>query len=404
MRQAWGRFSVRGSAAFEDLMSGLMTEIAVNAERVLSPDVCRAMVLLGGYGRGEGGVMVADGSERPHNNLDFLVITPHISPEAQRQLKTQIHSLIQPMAQTYGIEFDIGTITEARLRRSPSLVMWYDMRFGHKTVVGDAALVPSLTQFSAERIPAWDVQNLLVNRGTLLVINDQLLATREPRPEDRRRIVKHAMKAIIGYGDALLYFAGRYDWSYVEKMMRMRVCPEAPEQFRALYDEAVAFRFQPNYSVYADRDLTEWMNALRRTLASIHLECERMRLQCQSLTWKSYPETALQHAILDDARAARAWAKKGINLLRTPERLPRGFSARAKLGCRMLGVRGTLTTVFPVAAYHLDDTGFRDFAAQVLGVQATSLDDLRRAYLFRWGSAIEPPFLDLARKWDLALE
>ncbi|MFA6243864.1 MAG: hypothetical protein WC655_23175 [Candidatus Hydrogenedentales bacterium] len=402
--QQWGRFSVRGSMGFEELMSSLMTEVAEHVGQVLSPEVCRAMVLLGGYGRGEGGVVMTDEGERPHNNLDFLVITRGISPVEQEHLKTSVQEAIQPLAQAYGIEFDVGTVAESKLRRSPALVMWYDMRFGHKTVVGDSEFVPSLRQFSLESIPPRDVLNLLVNRGTLLVINDQLIAVRELAPEDRQRVVKHTMKAIIGYGDALLFFLGRYNWSYAEKQKRMRVCNDVPEAFRALYDEAIEFRFQPHYPAYVSRDLAAWMDELREVLAGIHLPCERMRLRCEHLMWKTYAEMAFRRAPWDDFRSPRAWAKKAVNLFRVPTTLPQGFSLSAQVGYRMLGLRGMLPALFPVVAYHLQDDEYRQLAARCLRAQSTQIDELRRAYLFMWGSAVEPPFLHLARKWDLALE
>ena len=400
----WGRFTVRGSADFEKRMSSLFTELADHAGKVLSPDVCRAMVLLGGYGRGEGGVVMTDGIERFHNNLDFLVITQSISPAAQERLKTLVQEAIKPLAQAQGIEFDVAAITESKLRRSPSLVMWYDMRLGHKTVVGDADLVPSLKRFSLERVPPWDILNLLVNRGTLLVINDQLISARKLRPDDKQRVVKHAMKAVIGYGDALLYFLGRYDWSYAEKQKRMRGCPDVPEAFRALYDEAIEFRFQPQYAAYMDRDLTAWMDELRAAFAPIHLLCEQKRLRCEGLTWATYAETVFRRALWDESRSPRAWAKKAANLLRTPGPPPGSCSRVARVGYRVLGLRGILPTLFPVSAYHLEDEAYKRLAADCLRAQSTQIDELRRAYLLTWGSAVEPPFLDLARKWNLTLE
>jgi len=400
----WGRFSVRGCSGFEETMSSLLTEVADSCEKVLSPAVCRAMVLLGGYGRGEGGVVTTDDGERPHNNLDFLIITRALSQEKQQEVKARLQEVLLVPAQKYGVEFDVSVINESKLRRSPSLVMWYDMRFGHKTVVGDANFVPSLSRFSLEHVPAWDILNLLVNRGTLLLINDQLMSIRSPLPEDRKRVVKHAMKAIIGYGDARLFFLGDYHWSYAEKQKRMRARSEVAPAFRQLYDEAIEFRFQPDYAAYMDRDLSRWMDELRHTFAPLHLQCEQKRLKCDRLTWETYPETVFQRAIWDDWRSARGWAKKAASFVRTSGSLPRGYSTGARIGFRALGLRGILPVLFPVATYHLDNVKHRELAAQCLQAESTEVGEIRRAYLFNWGSSVEPPFLSLARKWGLALE
>ncbi len=400
----WGRFSVRGSAAFEEQMAALLSEIAQESNNVLSPPVCRAMVLLGGYGRGEGGVMVTDGEEHPHNNLDFIVITRSLSHEQQDSLKTHLKNVLFPLTREKNIEFDFSLVDETRLRRSPSLVMWYDMRYGHKTVWGDAGLAPSLKQFALERIPAWDILNLLVNRGTLLLINEQLIASRPLPPEDREMIVKHAMKAIIGYGDAFLFFEGKYHWSYEEKQKRMRACAEAPEALRQLYDMAIEFRFQPNFAPYINSDLFSWLEELWQVLEPIHLACEKKRLRRSDLTWNTYPEAAFQDALLADMLSLRAWAKKAVNYLRTSGTLPNGRSVGARLGYRVLGERGILPILFPSVAYDLDDKTYREFAAAFLNAKSTARDELRRAYLYAWGSIIEPNFLCLAKKWGMPLE
>ncbi len=400
----WGHFTVRGDTEFEERMSSLFSEIADRAEALVSPATCRAIVLLGGYGRGEGGVVMTGNGLQPHNNLDLLVITRGLADQAQHNLKTDLQQTILPLAEECGVEFDIATIDERRLRRSPSLVMWYDMRFGHKTLVGDADFVPSLNRFTVERIPAWDVLNLLVNRGTLLVINEQHIATRALRAEERKRVVKHAMKAIIGYGDALLYFLGQYHWSYLEKQKRMRACTTVTPAFRALYEEAVEFRFQPGYEAYERRDLPAWMGELRTALAPIHLECERKRLTRDELTWATYPEVYLRNGVWRNFGSARAWAKKALNMVRSHGTAAAGFSVPAQAGFRMLGLRGVLPALFPVVAYHIDDDNFRQFATRCLTASDASMNELRRAYLYTWATAIEPPFLELAQKWELAIE
>src|SRR5690606_3500364 len=120
----------------------------------------------------------------------------------------------------------------------PCLVMWFDMRFGHKVLLGDPSFARGLDRFRLSRIEPADVRNLLVNRGTLLVINDLLFDGPGGNDEAARRTaLKHAMKAVIGYGDALLYFLGEYDHSYVEKQRRMRIRRDVPAAFRDLYDE-----------------------------------------------------------------------------------------------------------------------------------------------------------------------
>lgn len=402
MGHDWGRFTAYGSEEVEGRLRALLGQVAERSAAVLDPDEYRALVLIGGYGRGEGGVERVDGREMPHNNLDFLLIVNDQPPTEQLLAKAKLEKALAPLADSYGIAMDVATIAASKLEHSPALVMWYDMRFGHKTVLGDAGFVPSLRHFRLSRIPAWDIRNLLVNRGTLLVINDYLAERGAADAAARRLMVKHIMKAVIGYGDALLYFLGGYHWSYLEKQRRMRANTQAFPEFREAYDEALEFRFRPDYAAYEGRDLSAWMDDVRGRLAPQHLVCESKRLQAPGLTWDAYPEAALRHAVFEDALSPRAWAKKAA-LLTSGRKCPVG-GFWAGLGYRMLGLRGLFPIVFPPVGYHLDLPVFCRLAAEALGARNCELGEMRRAYLHSWSRVGDINFLNLLRKWDLSLE
>ena len=402
-QRRWGRFTARGGEAVEADVRGLVGRIAEKAQEALVPGQFRALVMLGGYGRGEGGVEVAGGGEKPHNNLDFLLITRGLGAGEMARLKGELDDRLVPMGHREGIGIDLGVIDADKLRRSPCLVMWYDMRWGHKTILGDADFVPSLERFSLERVLDWDVRNLMVNRGTLFLFNDLLLDHGGLDLERRRLIVKHAVKGVIGYGDALLFFLGDYDWSYAEKQRRMRRRDDVPEDFRRLYDEAVEFRFRPRYDAYLERDPGEWMAEWRRDLAAVHLRCEAARLGAPGLDWANYAETAFGRAFVEGGWAPRSLAKKGLNLLRAAP-APAGLGGRAALGYRCGGEHGLFPLVFPAIAYGLEDPGYRELARDSLGAASTALPDLRRAYMRLWGRVSDINFPTVLRKLGISLE
>lgn len=357
--------------------------------------------MLGGYGRGEGGVEVVNGRGRPHNNVDLLLVTHGLSGSSQAKLRHEIQLSLVPLVKKYDIEIDLSIVSALKLRYAPVRLIWYDMRFGHKTIWGDSTFVPSLTRFRIDRIPAWDVRNLLVNRGTLLVVNDYLLGAGTLDESTHKLIVKHAMKAIIGYGDALLFFLGGYHWSYVERQRRMRLRTDIAPEFRRLYDEAADFRFQPDYGPYMARDLSRWMVELRGALMPLHLLCESKRLRVSDLDWNRYPEMALRHAIFDESFSAASWIRKGRGLLEAKRPVKASFAAR--LGYRASGVRDLLAVVFPVVAYDLGARELRDLAVAALGASSRDIVDLRRAYLRAWGDVGDANFSSVLRKWSLSM-
>jgi hypothetical protein len=413
MGYSWGRFTVYGSTHLEQRLTSLIEGVNEVCEPILTPECCRAMVLFGGYGRGEGGVeIVEDGgasgtaaqeSEQPHNNLDFLIITQPGLRQESGDLKSEVYQALQPLRDKFRIEMDLALISASKLCREPSLVMWYDMRFGHKCVLGDRSFLESLHHFSVENIPAWDVRNLLVNRGTLLLINDYLLAETTSAFDPARTVVKHAMKAIIGYGDALLYFLGAYHWSYQEKQRRMRDVTQIPPRFKALYDEAIEFRFRPRYSAYVHRDLRSWMETLREAFAPIYLQCESARLNCGDFDWERYPNAALSGALMEERFSPRAWAKKCYYSLRKRGRAPKG-SLVERLGYQCIGPRGRMALAFPAVAFDIQSPHMRSMAVSALDAKSGGIDDLRRAYLIAWNKFGDTNFGSFLRNCNLKLE
>jgi hypothetical protein len=395
-----GRFTLRGSAAVEARIGAMVREAAILIHGKVPPDTLRTLALMGGYGRGEGGVETRDGVERPHNNLDFLLVLERPPREG---LRAELDSALEPLRERHGLGMDLGITTVRSLRNSPCMVIWYDMRFGHKTVAGDASFLAGLDHFTRESIPPDDVRNLAVNRGTLLVINE-VLRDQGPLDEQARRvIIRHTAKAIIGYGDALLFFLGAYDWSYVEKRRRMTWQRDVPDGFRQLYDQASAFRLEPDYTRFAPPELGPWMDEVRARLADVHLACEAARLSVAGLTWSEYVERALTHSLGEGGLQPKAWARRVRNVVRFRPRIPTELGLGARLGLRFGGPRGVLAAAFPFVAFEVGGARGAGFARQVLGAASGSPADLRRAYLRCWGETGDPNFAHAARKLGLRI-
>jgi hypothetical protein len=265
--------------------------------------------------------------------------------------------------------------------------MWHDMHFGHRTVCGDPDFAPSLTHFGTSPIPAWDVRNLLVNRGTLLLINGELLQGEPVNPRIARTVVRHLVKAVIGYGDALLYSNRQYHWSYLEKQVRMRRLAAAPERFRELYESAMEFRFSPSYARYAGADLKALAEDLEPVLAQVHLGCERVRLNRPDLTWGEYADAALRALVRTSAASPRALLSSVGNLGRRPI-AKLDLPPAAALGARLGGAREILPVAFPGVAYRSADASLARCLARVPASRA----EMRRRYLELWGRYVDVNF------------
>jgi hypothetical protein len=407
MRSIWGRFTAFGSPRAESAVTEIVSAVADAVELAIPSGRYRAFAVIGGYGRGEGGVEIVEGVEHPHNNLDFLLVLHSDFAHERNAIKQQLDEPLRLLAESQGIGIDLEIVSDQQLAKAESLVKWYDMRYGHKTILGDREYLPSLTHFRVDRIPANDVRNLLVNRGTLCLINSALLEKRELTLEERKTIIKHAIKAIIGYGDALLYFQGFYHWSYKEKQDRMAERTNVPAGFQALYAEALAFRFQPDYALYVSRDLTQWMAALYRRLEPVHLLCEAQRLGHKSLTWSQYADVAFKHVLVEDLLSAEGLTKKVMRLTgRSSDPLMsdlRTASPLTRFGCRCGGMQNALPILFPAVAYDSAEPADRERARMLLGAYDSTQRNLRRAYLQAWGYHIDTRVPTVLNRFGVSL-
>jgi len=384
MNSDLGRFTVKGSPVIEKKILEMIRIIAESMTSAIKKEKYKALVLLGGYGRGEGGVLIENGKEKPHNNFDFILITENLNEHDQYQLKTKIDELMISIEEKIDLVIDFNIISRSKLTNSPCRMIWYDMRFGHKTILGDKNFVPSLKSFSKKRIPNWEARNLIVNRGTLMIINE-LILEKEPITENYKKLViKHAIKAIIAYGDALLFFLGDYSWSYVERQKKMSARDDIDQTFKKLYDEAMEFRFKPDYKLYLKKDLKLWIKTLQNNFNKIHLFCESKRLRINDLNWKNYTEHAFKHAFFEEIISLRTIAKKVINLSKS-NAYPGKGGVLTSLGFRTSGKEGILPILFPLIAYHLSINEFKTIGKKILNSDGTDISSLRIAYLKEWG-------------------
>ena len=401
-KQAWGKFTVCGTEVVEELIRNMIAEIVTVFEESLKPTDYEALIMLGGYGRGEGGVVIEDGVEKPHNNFDFILLSKNRTDEENGKMKQELMVKVGEKSRKLNIGIDMSVISASKLQHAACRIIWFDMRFGHKTLLGNAEFVPSLTRFSVDKIPAWDARNLLVNRGTLMIINDLLLEKEELNEDFKKLIVKHIIKAIIGYGDTLLFFLDDYSWSYVGKQKNMQKRTDVDIEFKTIYDDAMNFRFQPDYPKYLKKDLIEWSEELRGHFQKVFLICEAKRLNKKNITWAEYPTKAFENAWSDEILQPKPFAKKILNLLKSSKQLSTG-SFTAKLGFKSLGEGGVLPIFFPLFAYQLHESAYQELAAKFLGSKE-DFPALRRAYLRYWGKYGDANLINTLNKYQISLQ
>lgn len=285
-------------AALDDYLAHLATR----AEKLPG---FRALLLGGGYGRGEGGIFIpADGGPaRLYNDLEFYYFGDAPGEAALDEWRHEGERRL-------GIEIEFKVMSPDALQRARPSMFYYDLLSRHVPVAGDAAWAGGLPAVlsDAAAIPPEEAARLLVNRGMSLLRCLRWSAGEIHLPEGFCDRI--AAKLKMALADAVLCVTGRYHWSCLERDRRAAALPaDVPlrERLRSMHAEGVTFKLRPRHEGLAPSDWRLPLEELRQAWLSTFLWCEGRRRQGSFAGARGY---AAQRGRLFPSEA------RGANILR----------------------------------------------------------------------------------------
>jgi rhamnosyltransferase len=212
------RFTMDGSDALENHLAGICEKVLAGVRTVVPEEKLEALVLGGGYGRGQGGVLKTDSGDAPYNDLEFYVFLRGNRVLNERNYHTALERLGGSLSPDAGLHVEFKVDALERLRRSPITMFSYDLVAGHRTLLGDATIFKGCEHHrDAERIPLAEATRLLFNRCTGLLLAKKLLAKRELSVDDADFVARNLAKAQLALGDVALVMARKYHWNVLER-------------------------------------------------------------------------------------------------------------------------------------------------------------------------------------------
>jgi predicted nucleotidyltransferase len=279
-----GKYSVRGSSAFDARIDADMQRIA---DAVYSSKFSRhwkALVLLGGYGRGEGSPMIAIGGEElPYNDYDLIVVTDSLRPAPE------LKRLEKQLSEEIGLPVDLYPYLEQKLPSCEFSLLNYEMKYGHRVIRGDEKILDAMPDYPHNAIPLSEGTRLLLNRGKLLLDLKRRLA--QPGPlsgEERQRFIKFLFKLDLAFGDCALLINEQYDISYTVKKTRVTALENLPEGIAAAYLKAIEFKERTDFQTLEYRGIHERFAETLRRYEQVFLWYERRRLKRKFQTLENY--------------------------------------------------------------------------------------------------------------------
>lgn len=241
------------------------------------------LLLAGGYGRGEGGVLEKEGTcPALYNDIEFYLVLRNASARAAAEAWCREES--HRGEDETGIEVEFKVLALAALATAEPSMFYYDLLAGHRLVHGDASLVASLPARLRDpaAIPAHEATRLLFNRGTGLFYSHLRLAEARAAA-DRAFVERNHAKVRLGLADAVLALNGCYHWSCKIRHERLaKPLAQVPCNFATLVDwhaSAVDFKFHPRHDESSSTAaLDEIQEELEAAWRKVFLWLESVRL------------------------------------------------------------------------------------------------------------------------------
>ncbi len=301
LESAFPRFTIDGDDALERRLESICSRVTSGIRGLIPEGRLEALILGGGYGRGEGGVMKGAGGDRPYNDLEFYVAIRGNRHINEWLYKRRFEALTGILSHLAGIEIEAKITSLAELGSMPVSMFTFDLAWGHRILWAKRPVdfEPIWRRHRRERaIPHSEATRLLMNRCTGLLLArgklDELELTRESADFVRRNIAK----AQLACGDALLAAHGQYHWSCQERHSRLAYL--ARKKHSPLFDEAllhhrdgVRFKLHPEAAGTQRASLEKRHRAASELARECWLWVESRRLG------RDYPTV---RAYLDDPR------------------------------------------------------------------------------------------------------
>ncbi|MDY6834482.1 MAG: hypothetical protein SVY53_06755 [Chloroflexota bacterium] len=187
-----------------------------------------ALILGGGFARGEGTAKVIDGVVHPINDYDITIVTEEPLSFSKNTLNTLALELSKKITNTsfsftestnvFHFYLDFRCMTTKELMRLPPLLKYYELKHSGKVIYGDQSILDLIPNYQIKDMPREDGFRFLFNRMSLLV---EFFRTKYLRKDmsiqEKESLLYFISKMNMSIAEALTLLSNTFEPSYVQR-------------------------------------------------------------------------------------------------------------------------------------------------------------------------------------------
>jgi hypothetical protein len=262
----------------------------------------KAIVLYGGYGRGEGSwIETDDNIVLPYNDYDIAVIS---NCTVSRDI---IKSIEQITAKEIGIRWvDISVISENKLKAMSPTIFNFDLKYASKIIWGDLNVLDLIPTINAWDIGLIEAEKLFYTRlWTFLGSLDEDAFEKKNLDIDEARFFKNQMaKAILAVLDVLLLKKKDYVSSYKEKLIKVEELYPNKDWVKTVGKWALQEKLKPSSEKMNQNEVSKLYNEVYRIYLT---EMKEVLSNYYKFGFKDYKSLTLNYIFMPYYLTRRIW-------------------------------------------------------------------------------------------------
>lgn len=205
-----------------------------------------SLVLIGGFPRGEGSVLIEKEFIRPLIDYDVVVVVEEkINNVKLRKCSEEIIEKIGLKGKNFHI--DLITMLGNSIKKLPFTQFNYDFKYAGKVFHGDKNILSLIPEFDVRKMPLETARFLLFNRmiNFIYTFSYDFIDKRPPTNEESLLLKYQCLKNILDAGTALLILHGEYSPSYRERNRRFKKLFSDKEDWVKFHQKSTNFKLDP---------------------------------------------------------------------------------------------------------------------------------------------------------------
>ena len=279
------RFTLDGSDELERYLARCCDKVLAGVCSVIPANRLEGVLLGGGYGRGEGGVLRTPDGDKPYNDLEFYILMRGPSWLNERKFRASLHHVAEQLTPEVGVEVEFKIVSLQKLESSPITMHYYDLVAGHRRLWGGKDLLRRCRQHRVPNaLPLSEATRLLMNRSSGLLFSNSLLDRKDFGAAEADFVGRNQAKAQLAFGDVVLTAFGLYHASCRERNRRLRALTPKEnlpwlEMIRRHHEQGVDFKLHPQKTTATRDELRGRQHELVRLALQLWLWLEARRLR-----------------------------------------------------------------------------------------------------------------------------